>query len=302
MIDCGINPKSEWIANQLDRVGDKKVVAIVTKSGYQSNGACGPDAWDDIFNQRRNLVFLQSASELQKKSFDQIVIPFNGRFCPFIRELFSTYRCRWIHHLHFKTEGRTVPLFDRRPRARTLGQTPLIKPEYKPVEIDALGQWADNDFWNSVKNRFMTDSSPGYEHSIAAKVAARLCYLQSGKAVYLSEDQRYIDVSEMLDRDLAQFTTLARKYPRDLRAGDMLLLRTKGSGDYLIDVADKLLQEAGKLDLRDVSIDWKDALKNALVEKGSTWIGRRLESFGVRLRDPDYIWTWSTNTVMKRHQ
>jgi hypothetical protein len=96
---------------------------------------------------------------------------------------------------------------------------------------------------------------------------------------------------------------LGRRFPRrlvnQLSVGDLIVLRTSGSGDYLIDVAKALMEKNGKSNLYNTALSWKKMLKCGLNNYGSDYIASRLAKKGYKINGHKYIWMWTTNLVIR---
>ena len=120
--------------------------------------------------------------------------------------------------------------------------------------------------------------------------------------MYLQDDRKVIEVSPLLSdhgEGLESASRIPRKAPKRLRSGDLIGLRTSGSGDYLDVVADQLLREAGKGDLRQQSTDWKKDLEELLQQRGPEFVAEKLASRGSMVSFAHYIWHWATDDVIR---
>ncbi len=296
------NPKRQQLLKHLNSHPPDRAVGIIVKSSHRELPGCEANVWEEVFGIYPNLRFLDSTSQLGKSHFDEIVIPFNGRFCPLIHESYTAYRSKSLCHLHYQTEGARKPTFSRRPNVKSLSHSKKVAERViGEVHDETMNHWADRDFWSTIKTNFSNHIAT-HETSSSAKVPARLCIFQSGKAAFFGEQKKYIEISEVLERSFDKLLRLPRKFPCELKRNDMVLLRTEGSGDYLIDVADDLLRRDKKTTLRDSSIIWKKALLECLQIKGPEWIAHELEQRGEHIRDHNYIRFWSTNYVMRPHK
>jgi hypothetical protein len=132
-------------------------------------------------------------------------------------------------------------------------------------------------------------------------VAARFVRLATGQIVALREDRRVIEVSSLLDVGAAPATTrLPRSFVRDLTRGDLIVLRTSGSGDYLDDVATQLIARDGRAAEIDAALLWKVSLGRAIVQHGASFVAGLLRDRCRTFTSHDnYLWAWTTLDVIK---
>ena len=79
------------------------------------------------------------------------------------------------------------------------------------------------------------------------------------------------------------------------------MMRLSGSGDYLDEVADDLMGQAGEDDLRHRAFEWKDWLNSTIKQQGEGVIARALRDLNVSVRSPQYLWAWAGDAVMAPH-
>lgn len=84
----------------------------------------------------------------------------------------------------------------------------------------------------------------------------------------------------------------------DLESGDYILLREAGSGDFLIDVADRLMGAEGR-SLRAKQLEWKAALRKRISEEGLEGVSASLKSRGARHAHPWNVRYWSGTRALK---
>jgi hypothetical protein len=132
-------------------------------------------------------------------------------------------------------------------------------------------------------------------------VAARFVRLATGQIVALREERRVIEVSSLLDVGAAPATTrLPRSLVRELTRGDLIVLRTSGSGDYLDDVATQLIARDARAAEIDAALLWKGSLERALVQHGASFVAGLLRDRCPAFTSHDnYLWAWTTLDVIK---
>jgi hypothetical protein len=117
-------------------------------------------------------------------------------------------------------------------------------------------------------------------HGSELVVAARAVRFEGGRVILLPEEARVIEISSLLTSETAHAPRLPRRAVTDLRRGDVLVVRLRGSGDYLDNVADELMSKAGEGDLRKRSSHWREALGEAMRTLGSAGIAHKLTQEG----------------------
>jgi hypothetical protein len=217
----------------------------------------------------------------------------------FADELMLSYRAPTLHLLAYKHENSGVPEAAGVPMVG-------ISSGALRATLQVIGNVhteADYDDYDDWPESFRVTSSSGTTVLADRQhlVYARYVRLVSGHLVALHEDRRVIEVSSLLDGgESFNGTKLPRTAPRDLRASDLIVLRTSGSGEYLIDVANGLIARDGQTAVMDGSLSWKRALHDGLQAYGSAVIGAMLRDRCASFSSPDnYLWNWTTNDVIK---
>jgi hypothetical protein len=168
----------------------------------------------------------------------------------------------------------------------------------QPDEEIQLDSWAHESFWSSIHAQH-TDVAPTSDKDVT--VDARFVLFADGSGAFLPEDGRVVEVSALFETG-ANFDITEDKLPRtsvrDLEEGDLVMLRLTGSGDYLDDVADSLIEKAGEAGLRGRALQWKDRLHEVIKRHGEGVVAMKVRGLGVRLRSPQYLWAWAGDAVM----
>ncbi|MEW6215786.1 MAG: hypothetical protein AB1478_11410, partial [Nitrospirota bacterium] len=205
----------------------------------------------------------------------------------------------------YKREGIRVPQRLTLPKGTLLKIRPMkTLEELQQTTSDPVDEWAQRRFWESIRALEAKDHPPTLgkgDHEIT--VEARLVLLSNNKKVYLRDDLRVTEISDLV-AGLESLEDYGKKLPRktvnQLEVGDLIVLRTSGSGDYLYDVANSLLEADGKRRLRAEAIDWKPVLKQAIRIHGTEAIFIRLKNRGHELKaNHRYIGLWTTDIVIR---
>jgi len=80
---------------------------------------------------------------------------------------------------------------------------------------------------------------------------------------------------------------------RDLEPGMFILLRTQGSGDFVVTIADRLLGPLAPSH-RAKQAEWKGRLRHAVDTKGLTVVARELEERGCGIANPVNVHRWTS--------
>lgn len=217
----------------------------------------------------------------------------------FADELMLSYRAPALHLLAYKHENSGVPEAAGVPMVG-ISSGGLRATSQIIGNVNAEADYDDYDDWPEsfrVPSSSIKAAPEDREHL----VSARYVRLVSGHLVALHEDRRVIEVSSLLDGvEAFSGAQLPRTVPRDLRASDLIVLRTSGSGEYLIDVANSLIARDGQTAVMDGSLSWKRALHDGLQAHGAAVIGAMLRDRCASFSSPDnYLWNWTTNDVIK---
>ena len=288
----------ELFAEGIIRVG---IVTALTRWPLPGSGA-------DLEGREQFVVPIPSRSVLMSRIFDYIIVPGSSRYCPFQAEIFNASRTADLRVIRFDSETAHRPRRPALPRGPSMNVQPPTKPRRDLQNQDGpdtsiLDTQIDAGFWTALRRasrgleEHVEPESPDRQHL----VRARLVLFANGHWMNLREDQKVIEISQWVD-GLEEPQSL-RRFPRrqvsELQEGHLIVLRTMGSGDYLLDVADGLLKAHGLADLRRSSTDWKAALEMALRQHGTGGMARRLRSLGHPVNSSSYLWTWTTNHVMR---
>jgi hypothetical protein len=172
-------------------------------------------------------------------------------------------------------------------------------------ETWSVDNWVDDTYWERMRAEFISqEDSTNHNGAPEVLVRARLVALGDSKTTVLREDHRLIEISALID-GRANIDDFGKKFPRksakELKSGDLIVLRTSGSGDTLDDVAMSLMNRDGRTDLVSSALDWKDILKQTFrgYRDCTLYVAKRLEERGHDVRDPNYMWIWTTEYVIR---
>lgn len=239
--------------------------------------------------------------------YERLIVPGNPWFAPrgLLFDLLYGGRTSDVIVVSYRAERVSLPTPKRLPkdsRFPSMGrqdQQPLVADE--PGVGMQLDQWAHESFWSTIHDQH-ADIAPTSDRDVT--VDAKFVLFADGSGAFLPADGRVIEVSELFEMGASYDITkdrLPRTSVRDLEEGDLVLLRLTGSGDYLDDVADSLIEKAGETGLRGRALKWKDRLQEVIKRHGEGVVAMKLRDCGVKLRSPYYLWAWAGDAVMAPH-
>lgn len=311
MVDCLLeepaNPKREIVLRLLAEAGSQQTeypAGLVFLYPPGLTPGWGTTLANDLRQHAPTVEPVLSQKSLLARTYSTLVLPWSGRRCPLLNDLFHSFRSPVLHVVAYSSERLHLPERTPYPQVPALKRSPWPHThDLVPEEVAGAELRGAESYWQVLQPYSV--AHPGHEALLddrAFLVRARLVLLADGTQVFLREDSKVLELSDLLD-GRGDLVAASRRFPRvpviALRPGDLVVLRTTGSGDYLIDVADSLMAKAGVRDLRAKALDWKPALKAALEEHGSEKIGELLAARGHKLASGHrYIWVWTTNEVI----
>lgn len=194
-----------------------------------------------------------------------------------------------------------MPPDPRMPRVADPASSELEDESRESVEETRIDRWAHEQLWTSIRAQY-ADVTPVSDTDVT--VPARFVLFADGSGAFLPENGSVVEISTVYDTGSMANTPedrLPRRAVRDLEEGHLVMLRLSGSGDYLEDVADALMQRSGEPSLRGDALRWKGRLHEALKEHGEGVVAQRLRAAGGPLKSPHYLWQWAGSAVMAPH-
>lgn len=239
--------------------------------------------------------------------YGRLLIPGNPWFAPsrVLSDLLYGGRTSDIVVLAYRAERVSLPTPRKMPAGfvfASIDETPLKAFDVIAAGADTqLDQWANESFWTTIHAQH-ADIAPQSDRDVT--VDANFVLFADGSGAFLPSDRRIVEVSELFETG-ANFQISADKLPRmsirDLEEGHLVMLRLSGSGDYLDDVADSLIAQAGETGLRASALGWKDRLHQVIRRHGEGVVAMKIRRHGVKLRSPQYLWAWAGDAVMAPH-
>lgn len=255
------------------------------------------------------IVPIRSRKNLLSSIYSSVVLPWGGKGCSFLRELYQTFRAKELQVIKYPREWKPVPEKLTLPAPIPAGSPKIMLSVENTVNAigtdpeQEVDPWINREFWKMMKGSWVK----GHDH-VGEKgdreflVNARLVLFANNMKVFLQDDRKVIEISEMIDRrgvNAGSLTVLPKTAVSKLGIGDLIVWRTSGSGDYLEELSDEIMKKRGDGDLLKKALDWKIALKSALEKYGSEEICRRLSARGMSLKSHHrYIWFWAMNEII----
>lgn len=304
------NPKRERVLDMLrcaDSMSDP-VALVANLHGSMTPG------WPTDIDDKKDLgncgaVVVRTRKEVRERFFSRIVVPGNPKFVPrkLLFDLLYGGRSSTVIVACYRAERVWVPYPPKLPIDRLFTDLrPTEADEEDAHVVDAsishgIDQWAQDSFWDSIRARH-GNIVPTSDRDVS--VRARFVLFADGSGAFLPEDGRVVEIADRFDfgQELDEVADrLPRKAVIELDEGDLVMLRLSGSGDYLDDVADTLMNQAGEGYMRDRALEWKDWLNGTLRRHGEGMVARKLREQNGSLRSANYLWSWAGDAVMAPH-
>lgn len=163
----------------------------------------------------------------------------------------------------------------------------------EPAATHALESLVVDD-WKPTTDWAAIDKSLGDESDTSDPVEAWMFVLASGDAVFLesAEGSRVNTVNVDESFEVRQHQTA------EILVGDYLVVRTAGDGDYIAEMADKLLRARAST-LRGLQASWKSALARIEAQYGIEELRARLQAAGATHAEEPNIRRWIRRDSIK---
>lgn len=308
LISSTRNPKREMFLDALAKVGlqaDGAGVFAGLQGGLTPGWPPTVDASQDF--PAGPCTVLRTRKDIADSGFSVIVIPGTLKFTstPIAIDLLYGGRAKDVVLLAYRGENVFapepvgLPIDGKFHRATRTSKEVEVVEEVETLEDQPLDQWANDTFWQEIRNQH-SRGTPLLERDVT--LPARFVLFADGSGTFLPDEGNVVEISRLLDSPDQPLTAgtgqLPRKPVRDLEERDLVMMRLQGSGDYLDEVADRLMEQEGQASLRDTATAWKGDLFRALKLHGEGIVARRAREAGLRLRSASYLWTWASDVVI----
>ncbi len=127
-------------------------------------------------------------------------------------------------------------------------------------------------------------------------VDATLFILEDNSGVFLEDDDDALLTVIDLDKD--QALTVQRIRRGEIERGTFILLRTEGGGDYILEVADRLMGPQA-IAIRACQNDWKRRMRVAVRDNGAEETCRALKERGALRANEANLRSWTNNRSIR---
>lgn len=302
------NPKRDWFLSELNAQAQAgRSIGIL--AGLR--GAAAP-GWPAAFSFAEvsidnPVVLVRNRKDLKGRVFGKFVIPGTLRFTarPLVCDILYGGRSPDLVLLAYASEKidivQPIPL-----PVNGFFETSRLRPELAPTLVqdtpeDAIDQWANESIWNELR-ALNIDLTPMSESDVL--IPARFVLFADGSGAFLPDDKSVIEISDLFDDNRSPKISedrLPRKSVRELEEGDLVMLRLSGSGDYLDDVANVLMETEGHGQLRREATEWKPLLHRTIKEYGEGVVAKAGKDCGLQMRSASYLWAWAGDDVIAPH-
>lgn len=152
------------------------------------------------------------------------------------------------------------------------------------------GAWVPRIEWKAVARAAQRVDASG------ESVAAQLFLLASGEGVYLESRDR----ATAFVADLEYEVSVGQMRVADISVGTFLVVRTQGDGDYVRDLADRLLGQRSQ-HLRDLQRRIKRNLAAEITKDGTAEVARRLTRLGSPIANENNLRRWASSDSIRTH-
>jgi hypothetical protein len=302
------NPKRDWFLSELK--ADIQVgLPIGIFAGLQGAATPGwpaalsfPEGFTD-----GQVVLVRNRKDLKGRIFEKLVIPGSLKFAvrPLVQEIFYGGRSSNLILLTYAAEKIDIPQpillpvnsFFEMPRLRVHPISALVP----DAPVEQMDQWAYDSIWSGLR-ALNVDLTPTSEGDVLTP--ARFVLFADGSGVFLPDSKSVTEISDLFDENRNSVISeerMPRKNVRDLEESDLVMLRLSGSGDYLDDVANVLMQKEGHGQLRLEATEWKPLLHRTLKKYGEGVVAKAGRNRGLKLRSATYLWAWAGDDVIAPH-
>ena len=298
------NPKGEKVLELMtDFVKASKEYGLVTMLARGRVAGWSDDIYRNIKVDYPDCHLIASRKVLHTVALDKLILPSDGKYSPIMYDIVYGGRTESLEIVSYDCEYVRIPQRKTLPdssykRASSWARKKLPLPE-QPIEESSIAELDISKYWEIMRGSNVVPED--HENYNQYRVKARLVMLPNHQRIFIKEDRKVVELSDIVENRIG-IGEIGQKFPRiyakELDAGDLILLRTSGSGEYLIDMADSLMSADGKSELRRQALEWKPILHKALSEKGTKQVLSLLEKKGHKLSSHNYLWAWTTEDVI----
>lgn len=308
LVTASRNPKRDWFLSELNAQAQAGLPNGIL-AGLQ--GAVTP-GWPAALSLPEGfidnqVVLVRNRKDLKGRIFGKFVIPGTLRLAarPLVCEILYGGRSSDLILLAYSAEKidilQPIPLpvngFFEMSRLRMHPASVLVQ----DAPEDPIDQWAYESIWSELR-ALNIDLTPMSEGDVL--IPARFVLFADGSGAFLPDNKSVIEISDLFDGNRNPEISedrMPRKSVRDLEESDLVMLRLSGSGDYLDDVANVLMEKEGHGQLRREATEWKPLLHRTIKEYGEGVVAKAGRDRGLQVRSASYLWAWAGDDVIAPH-
>ena len=198
------NPKREKVRAELERhAGDGKKVGLIVALARNHLPAFNSDLIEDFQTLGPGVEFIASRRHLLTSTFDHIVVPFGTSQCALNNEILRGYRARRTTVIAYNFEAMAPRRQVRLPCAIAVGSGPQEADEpdeQVPLEEDDIDDSLSGDvFWSGIRQVEGAATAEAATTDTTYLVPARGVLLANGAHVFLRDDSKAIEISDLIE-------------------------------------------------------------------------------------------------------
>lgn len=299
------NPKREWFMSELNTQGQAGAPngILIGLQGASTPGWPATLSLPDGFV-NNGVVLVRNRKELKEKIFRKLVIPGTLKFTarPLVYDILYGGRYSELIFLAYSSEviyfPQPIPLPVDGLFKTSIRELNPISLEIHDAPDEKIDQWANESIWSELRS-LNIDLTPLSDNDVF--IQSRFVLFADGSGTFLPDNKSVTELSELFDRNRNQEIEedrMPRKSIRDLEESDLVMLRLSGSGDYLDDVANGLMEKEGHSHLRSEATEWKLILYRSIKKYGEGVVAKTGKENGLQLRSANYLWAWAGDDVI----
>jgi hypothetical protein len=188
----------------------------------------------------------------------------------------------WLHDTN-----KTTPVFDGTKETGFKGkQFQLVRGVRHSVRVLEDDEMRPSHDWHTILRAAARKSEDDFDD-----VEAKLYLLEDCHGVFYEDDSRVL----ALDIEVGDLERIA---VQELERGMYLALRTEGGGDYMVELADLILEEVYP-QARELQKVWKIGLRDIIRRRGLTAVGQALTKRGAIRSSPQNVRNWVSSKTIR---
>lgn len=281
IVIVGLNRKREWLLRLIAEIGEKDDGKIGLFCALSTGSSPGwpLEKRDDLAALSDRIMLIQTRRQLRSNVFERVVVPCGcGNVPPSILSdlLFSGSAARFEVLLYqgerFHVPKRLTPPGDgifvaRLQKTRIENEVVLVPDE---PESSAVDTWMNEAFWQGIHGA-ARNGSPDL-------VPANYILFGDGTGTFLPANGRVLTLPAI--GCVEDESDLGTASVENICEGDLIVLRSGGSGLLLDDASERIMGRVGNERLFELATDWKGALDALLVTHSKQEVAQALRERG----------------------